>query len=121
MDPCLPSDFARGVHVFQASSRRLPGKHDGFDNVNNVVWKTVADIAVECRQRIGGSHKWTAAFTQRLGRVARNLPAKFIDDAIGDLAERCKRLYAATGGLSEEGGRKKRRRPLYFHGHQRPM
>ena len=25
MDPCLPSDFARGVHVFQASSRRLPG------------------------------------------------------------------------------------------------
>ena len=59
----LPSHFARGVHVFQASSRRLPGKHDGFDNVNNVVWKTVADIAVEYRQRIGGAHMYTAAFT----------------------------------------------------------
>ena len=111
-DPCLPGNFARAFQVFQASSRLLQGKHDGFDNVNNVVWKTVADIAVECSRRIGGPHKWTAAFTQRLGRVARNLPAKFIDDAIGDLAERCKRLYAATGGLSEEGGRKKRRRPL---------
>ena len=63
MDPCLPGHFARGVHVFQASSRRLPGKHNGFDNVNNVVWKTAADIAVERRQRIGGAHKCTAAFT----------------------------------------------------------
>ena len=26
MDPCLPGNFARGVHVFQASSKRLPGK-----------------------------------------------------------------------------------------------
>ena len=43
-DPCLPGHFARGVHVFQASSRRLPGKHNGFDNVCIVVlgkaWKT---------------------------------------------------------------------------------
>ena len=51
-------------------------------------------------------------FKQRLGRVARNLPTKFIDDSIGDLAERCKKLYAAKGGLFEEGGRKKRMRPF---------
>ena len=51
-------------------------------------------------------------FKQRLGRVARNLPAKFIDASIGDLAERCKKLYAAKGSLFEEGGRKKCRRPL---------
>ena len=25
LDSCLPEHFARGVHVFQASSRRLPG------------------------------------------------------------------------------------------------
>ena len=41
-----------------------------------------------------------------------NTRAKFIHDSIGDLAERCKKLYAAKGGLFEEGGRKKRRRPL---------
>ena len=60
-------------------------------------------------------------FKQRLGRVARNLPTKFIDDSIGDVAQRCKKLYAAKGGLFEEGGRKKRRRPLSFHGHQRSV
>ena len=27
---CLPNVFARGVHVFQASSRRLPGKYECF-------------------------------------------------------------------------------------------
>ena len=53
-----------------------------------------------------------AEFILRLGRVARNLPTKFIEDSIGDLAERCQRLYDAKGGLFEEGGRKKRRRPL---------
>ena len=36
-NPCLPRHFARGVHVFQASSRRLPGKHDGFDYVHDVL------------------------------------------------------------------------------------
>ena len=51
-------------------------------------------------------------FTQRLGRVARNLPTKFIEDSIGDLAERSKKLYAAKKGLFQGGGRKKRRRPL---------
>ena len=51
-------------------------------------------------------------FKQRLGRVARNLQTKFIDDSIGDVAQRCKKLYAAKGGLFEEGGHKKRMRPF---------
>ena len=38
-------------------------------------------------------------FKQRLGRVARNPPAKFIDDSIGDLAGRCQKLYAAKAGF----------------------
>ena len=50
MDPCLPSDFARGVHVFQASSRRLPGKHGDFDKVHNIARQTAADIAASCCQ-----------------------------------------------------------------------
>ena len=37
LDSCLPGHFARGVHVFQASSRRLPGKHGGFDNVQDLM------------------------------------------------------------------------------------
>ena len=49
---------------------------------------------------------------QRLVRVARKLPTTFINDSMGDLAERCNKLYATTGGLFEEVGRKKRRRPL---------
>ena len=57
-----------------------------------------------------GKAEFRAKFKQRLDRVARNLPTKFIDDCIGDVAQRCKKLYAAQGGLFEEGGHKKRMR-----------
>ena len=59
-----------------------------------------------------GKVEFRAKFKQRLDRVARNLPTKFIDDSIGDVAQRCKKLYAAKGGLFEEGGHKKRMRPF---------
>ena len=54
---CLPGPFARGVHVFQASSRRLPGKHNGFDNAHNIARETAAGIATVRQQSIGGIHK----------------------------------------------------------------
>ena len=51
-----------------------------------------------------------AEFERRLNRTAKGLPKEFVDKSIGDLQRRCESLYAAEGGLFEEGG--KRRRPL---------
>ena len=54
-----------------------------------------------------------AKFAARLDRAAKRLPTEFINKAIGDLKRRCGLLYAAKGGLFEEGGRSpKKRRPL---------
>ena len=44
-------------------------------------------------------------YISRLQRTARNLPRSFINKVVGDMARRCKRLYARKGGLFEEGGR----------------
>ena len=45
VDPCLPRDFVRGVHVFQASSRRLPGKHGDFVRVHGMAQQIAVYIA----------------------------------------------------------------------------
>ena len=44
-------------------------------------------------------------YVNRLRRVAKSLPASFINKSIGDMVRRCNRLYAAKGGHFEEGGR----------------
>ena len=56
-------------------------------------------------------HKWPkgkketrAAYISRLRRTAKALPATFIKAAIGNMKERCARLYKAKGKLFEEGG-----------------
>ena len=40
----------------------------------------------------------------RLSRTARNLDSSFIDKAIGNMKERCRRLHEAKGRHFEEGG-----------------
>ena len=46
-------------------------------------------------------------FERRLDRVAKALPIRFIDKPIMSMKRRCQRLYAAEGGLFEEGGKGK--------------
>lgn len=89
----------------------LPKRSPDLNVMDYAVW-----TAVERRMRTQ-EKKWPANkketradFVCRLDRVARSLPKEFIDKSIGDLQRRCERLYAARGGLFEEGGR--RRRPL---------
>ena len=40
----------------------------------------------------------------RLKRTATKLPRSFLQNSIGDMARRCRRLHAARGGYFEEGG-----------------
>ena len=46
-----------------------------------------------------------AEFVARLHRTATGLGKRCIEKDIGDMRRRCQRLYAARGGLFEEGGR----------------
>ena len=44
-------------------------------------------------------------FGKRLAKVAKGLPASFVNKAIGNMRERCERLYRAKGHHIEEGGK----------------
>ena len=90
---------------------QLPKRSPDLNVLDFSVW---AEVERRMRRQ---EKKWPAAkretraeFIRRLHRVAKGLPKKFIDDSISDLPRRCERLFAAKGGLFEEGGR--RRRPL---------
>ena len=45
------------------------------------------------------------AYIARLRKAAMGLKKAFVDSAIGNMHERCQRLYAAKGGHFQEGGR----------------
>ena len=54
-----------------------------------------------------GKTETRAQYIARLRKTARRLPTSFVDKAIGDMAERCQRLYEAKGRHFEEGGKKR--------------
>ena len=105
---CLPmlvllTDDCRCVHVLPHAWFCLPMIAKGFRSVLILVHVRL------CTHMIACASAW-AQFERRLDRIARNLPAAFIDKSIGDLKTRCHLLHQAEGGLFEEGGRA--RRPL---------
>ena len=48
-----------------------------------------------------------SAYVARLRRVAKNLTPAFVNKAIGNMKERCRRLFLAKGKHFEEGGMSK--------------
>ena len=91
----------------------IPPRSPDFYVMDFAMWDEIERrLRLQEKKFLAGKVESREEFKQRSGRVARNLPTKFIDDSIGDLAERCQKFYAAKGGLFEERGRKKRRRPL---------
>ena len=70
------------------------------------IWKQVTRNMRRQEKRFRKSKKETRAeFAARLERTAKNLPKEFIDKAIGNMKERCQRLFKAKGHLFEEGGK----------------
>ena len=91
----------------------IPPLSPDFNVMDLAIWNEIERrMCLQEKKFPAGKVESREEFKQRSGRVARNLPTKFIDDSIGDLAGRCQKLYAAKGRLFEEGDRKKRRRPL---------
>ena len=55
-------------------------------------------------------HETRDEYIKRLDKTAASLDSAFINNSIGNLQERCQRLFDAEGGLFEEGGSKRRAR-----------
>ena len=89
----------------------LPKRSPDLNVLDYAVWAEVERrLRRQEKKWPAGKHETRAEFERRLNRTAMSLPVEFINKSIGDLKRRCERLYAAQGGLFEEGG--KSRRPL---------
>ena len=74
------------------------------------IWNEVEHRMPKQEQRfLAGTTETRAQFKVSFARTARNLSLAFIKKSIRAMATRCKKLFNAKGGLSEEGGKKKSR------------
>jgi len=92
-----------GIQVFA-----IPKRSPDLNVCDYALWKQVV------RQMRAQEAKWSKSkretreeYLGRLRRTALSLPRHFVMDAVGDMKRRCQRLFAAKGGLFEEGGRGK--------------
>ena len=97
---------AAGISVF-----RIPRRSPDFNVLDYAVWAEVERRMRRTEREVAPCKRGTRQeFERRLNRTAKQLPTKFIDNAIGDMQRRCQLLVDVKGGLFEEGGRT--RRPL---------
>jgi len=107
----------RGIAAKKAqklSVFKIPVRSPDLNVLDYAVWSEV-ERRMRLQERSWKPSKTESRdkFAKRLDRTAKRLPAEFINKAIGDMKRRCGLLYAAKGGLFEEGGRSpKKRRPL---------
>ena len=106
-----PTGFksALGVRAKKAAKIKvlaIPKRSPDLSVMDYAVWKKITSTMRLQERRFKKSRKETRAqFLARLHRVAKSLPASFINKAIGNMKERCERLYKAKGHHFEEGGK----------------
>ena len=76
-----------------------------FGGVSAIGIKITSTMRLQERRFKKSRKETRAQFLARLHRVAKSLPASFINKAIGNMKERCERLYKAKGHHFEEGGK----------------
>ena len=75
---------------------KIPFRSPDLNVLDYAVWAEVEKRMRKQERRFKGQkHETRADFEARLNRTARNLPAAFINKAIGDLHSRCQKLYEA--------------------------
>ena len=90
-----------GINLFQ-----IPKRSPELNVLDYFVWSEVERRMRATERRWPASRRETRAhFIRRLRRTAAALSRDLITKAIGDMKRRCHLLYAAKGGLFEEGGR----------------
>jgi len=84
----------------------IPKRSPDLSVLDYAIWKEVDRRMRFQERRFKKSRKETrAAFIGRLQRTAKGLPATFVNKAIGNMKERCERLFEAKGRHFEEGGK----------------
>jgi hypothetical protein len=87
---------------------KIPKRSPDLSVMDYAIWKQITRTMRRQEMKFKKGKKETRAeFLARLNRVAKSLPANFIKKAIGNMRERCQRLYAAKGFHFEEGGKSK--------------
>ena len=88
---------------------KIPKRSPDLNVCDYALWSEVEKrLRLQERKMPAGKKETREQFERRLDRTLRSLPQAFIDNSIGNLQERCQKLYDAEGGLFEEGGRSKR-------------
>ena len=84
----------------------LPKRSPDLNVMDYAVWAEVERrLRAQEKRWPDGKRETRAEFERRVDRVAMALPTTFINKSIMDMKRRCERLYAAEGGLFEEGGK----------------
>ena len=84
----------------------LPKRSPELNVLDYAVWTEVERrLRAQEKRFPDGKCETRAEFERRVDRVAKALPSTFINKSIMDMKRRCERLYAAEGGLFEEGGK----------------
>ena len=84
----------------------IPKRSPDLSVMDYAIWKRITTTMRLQERRFKTSKKETRdQFLARLQRVAKNLPSTFIKKAIGNMKERCARLFLAKGYHFEEGGK----------------
>ena len=98
--PAIAAKRSNKITVF-----KLPKRSPELNVMDYAVWSEVEKRMRAQERRWPQSRKETRRqFVKRLARTAQKLPVSFINRSIMNLKERCQRLFAAKGGLFEEGG-----------------
>jgi hypothetical protein len=93
-----------GIDVFE-----IPKRSPDLNVCDYALWKRISRAMRKQERNFPKEKRETRdEYLARLAQTARGLPRSFIDNSIGDMAARCRRLYACRGGLIEEGGRQSR-------------
>ena len=83
----------------------IPKRSPDLNVCDYALWKAVSRKMRKQERSFPASKRETRdEYLKRLKKAATSLPKSFVDKAIGDMAERCRRLYNARGGHFEEGG-----------------
>lgn len=91
------------IHIFS-----IPKRSPELNVLDYAIWSQVEKRLRKQEKNFPSNKTETrATFEARLDRTAKRLPSSFIDRAIGNMKERCQRLFDAKGALFEEGGNKK--------------
>ena len=84
----------------------IPKRSPDLSVMDYAIWKKIDTMMRRREARWKSTKKETRAqYLTRLHRTAKNLPTTFVDKAIGNMRERCQRLYKAKGHHFEEGGK----------------